>query len=252
MAEKPPELEFHESISDIYEIAAGLPDAVRDKLLAAAGKVEHAFAEAREEKRQLKTLALTDPLTRLPNRAGMMYDLNGRLESMKRYGDMALTVVMVDLDWFKAVNDKCGHVAGDDALRQVGKRLQEAFRGTDTVCRYGGDEMMLLLAHGKDEILDENRVRQKIRQALNGPPPLVFWDKDSTPHPVGASIGFSHLQGESICAEDDLIQLAETMIEEADANMYLDKAQKDARYKVAVANALNVAQNPQKPSVPQA
>ena len=85
-----------------------------------------------------------DPVTGLSNRTG----LNAMAEQFQRRGENGLprTVVLLDLDNFKAVNDRRGHDAGDEVLRQVGDALREHLRPTDIMTRLGGDEFVLLLS----------------------------------------------------------------------------------------------------------
>jgi diguanylate cyclase (GGDEF)-like protein/PAS domain S-box-containing protein len=119
--------------------------------------------------------ATHDFLTRLPNRSGFAEALELMTEQVTAAGRIA-ALFFIDLDGFKDVNDKYGHLVGDTLLQLVATRLRNAIRGTDLLARYGGDEFVLLLdlARGEDATLvgdklirvigdpyavDENRVR---------------------------------------------------------------------------------------------
>jgi diguanylate cyclase (GGDEF)-like protein/PAS domain S-box-containing protein len=95
--------------------------------------------------KRLEFLAIHDPLTDLPNRTLFDDRLNLALSNARRRNHM-LAVFMLDLDYFKKVNDSYGHAAGDELLKHVGGRLSRGIRETDTVARLGGDEFMVLLS----------------------------------------------------------------------------------------------------------
>jgi len=93
---------------------------------------------------ELKKLAITDPLTSLPNRRALDEILQREIERSKRY-NRPLSVMVIDLDNFKMVNDTFGHSFGDEVLKTVGKILRESCRKVDIVGRYGGDEFIIIL-----------------------------------------------------------------------------------------------------------
>lgn len=97
----------------------------------------------RRENRVLKSLSRTDPLTGLANRAGLMAVVEADLERARRFG-RPLSIVMLDLDHFKRVNDAHGHLVGDQVLIQFAGLLRDEARQVDTVCRWGGEEFLLL------------------------------------------------------------------------------------------------------------
>ncbi len=94
---------------------------------------------------KLLDLAVTDPLTGLYNRRKFEETLHQEVSRALRYGFVSLAVI--DLDYFKSVNDQYGHQAGDDALKAVAKVLQASCRTTDTCARLGGDEFAIILPH---------------------------------------------------------------------------------------------------------
>ncbi len=98
----------------------------------------------RRRRQRAQKFALTDPLTRLFNRRMGLHALEQEISRTER--DQApLTVLMCDLDHFKRLNDKLGHVKGDAALRETADVLRHAVRKADTVCRYGGEEFLVVL-----------------------------------------------------------------------------------------------------------
>lgn len=116
---------------------------------------------------ELRHMAQHDALTHLPNRALFADRLNHELSRAKRHGGR-FAIIFLDLDHFKSVNDKYGHSAGDQLLRQVADRLKSAVRKADTVARIGGDEFVLLMAElsEKESVLG---LAEKIQDALREP-----------------------------------------------------------------------------------
>lgn len=108
-------------------------------------RVERTYSTHLEELSQrLRTLAYHDALTGLYNRGYFHEQLSYEVERAQRYGH-PVSVILLDLDNFKAVNDGCGHIAGDQLLSLVGQLMGAQVRGTDVAARYGGDEFALIL-----------------------------------------------------------------------------------------------------------
>jgi diguanylate cyclase (GGDEF)-like protein/PAS domain S-box-containing protein len=106
--------------------------------------VFHGVGAARAMSDRMSHLAQHDPLTGLPNRL-LLHDRLSRAIASARRRASALAVLYLDVDRFKRVNDCLGHAAGDELLRSIADRLTVRVRDSDTVCRYGGDEFVVLL-----------------------------------------------------------------------------------------------------------
>lgn len=158
---------------------------------------------------ELEHRATHDALTGLANRQLLDDQLSLALAQAERH-ERSLAVVFVDLDGFKAVNDRLGHAAGDELLRTVAKRLTGSVRDGDTVARTGGDEFVLVLT---DQTTTSQlaSVLERLRISL------------SSPYPVGGgSVPMSCSIGASLYPRHGTT--AEVLIHEADRAMYLVKS----------------------------
>lgn len=119
-----------------------------------ASIVSHAIAKVEAEKK-INFMAYYDALTHLPNRAYFTRDLHRKIERLQG-ADTLMGILLMDLDEFKSINDTMGHDSGDQMLLEVAKRLLQAVGDSDTVCRFGGDEFLVLLPHRKvpEEIVE--------------------------------------------------------------------------------------------------
>ena len=115
--------------------------------------------------RELFEQSRQDPLTALGNRLRMREDLESAEANFERYGT-PYAIALCDVDRFKAYNDRCGHLAGDEVLRRVAKALAEGSRKGDAVYRYGGEEMLVLLpgAQGEMAFAAGKRLREAVEQ----------------------------------------------------------------------------------------
>lgn len=154
--------------ADLVEgLAAGADDFVtkpvdRAVLLARIG----AGSRIIRMERQLRDISYHDPLTGLLNRRTLHDRFADEWERARRYNH-PLSCVMVDLDFFKRVNDTYGHAAGDDVLVAVGSLMKSLCRKSDLLCRYGGEEFCALLTHTTERAAAEwaERIRVAISQA---------------------------------------------------------------------------------------
>ena len=130
----------------------------------------HAHAEAEITAQTLKEVARaaeTDALTELPNRTLLKDRLSQVIANAKRHQGR-FAILYVDLDRFKQINDQYGHATGDLVLKRAAECMQAAVRGSDTVCRQGGDEFLILLAE-ISRLVDVVRVADKVLAALEVP-----------------------------------------------------------------------------------
>ena len=116
---------------------------------------------------QSMELAVTDQLTGLHNRRYMRVQLESLMKRSNMGGD-PVSVLLCDIDHFKKVNDIHGHAAGDDVLREFGRRLRENIRPTDLACRYGGEEFVVIMPDTNQELAQAagERLRQIIAADL--------------------------------------------------------------------------------------
>lgn len=115
-----------------------------------------------DELDQVRVLSLTDELTQLPNRRAFLRRIKDEMDRAQR-DKTFLTVAMIDLDYFKTVNDKYGHSVGDEMLRVYAKDILSIFRRYDMVSRYGGEEFAVLLPNTDKEGAERafNKVQSK-------------------------------------------------------------------------------------------
>lgn len=161
-----------------------------------------------EAERRLAFLAYHDTLTQLPNRA-LFRDRLEQTVSQARRGGYGASVIFIDLDRFKPINDVLGHDAGDAVLKEVARRLQNNIRDVDTAARIGGDEFVIL-APGlatKDHLLAFGR---KIVDQLAAP--ILYADRKLS---VGCSIGCATFPNDG--------ETSDTLIQHADMAMYRAK-----------------------------
>ncbi len=118
---------------------------------------------------QLSFDALHDSLTNLPNRALFFQRLEHALDNIKSHPNMKYSVLFMDIDQFKVINDSLGHGMGDQLLIVIAQRLTRCLRETDTVARLGGDEFVFLLENTSDEhIIDfiVNRINEEVQKVI--------------------------------------------------------------------------------------
>ena len=168
------------------------------------------------DNRRLLALATTDPLTRVLNRRALADRLAIEMDRARRYAS-ELAVLLIDLDYFKRINDTAGHLAGDEVLRQLAARIQEAVRTVDIVARYGGEEFVVILPetspNGAMTFADRLRMGIETREFAVGEGVIR----------LTVSIGVSTFPAANVASADDLFA-------RADAAMY--RAKQDGRNQV--------------------
>ena len=188
----------------------------RDEIGELAESFNHMLDGIVSREKEILRLAYEDGLSGLPNRA-MFYEQLGQAVRIARRGGGNISVMLLDMDRFKAINDTLGHTVGDQALREVGARVRAALRDSDVVARLGGDEFGVLLATGDKEHAPLV-VAEKIQRALEQP--LVVGGQTMD---VAASIGIARFPEHG---ED-----ADALLRAADVAMYEAKRTK-TRYAV--------------------
>ena len=121
--------------------------AMQEKVAAMETQAEQVKEELREQRQR----AMTDVLTQLPNREAWQERLDLEFQRWRRYQN-PLSLAVLDIDFFKRVNDSYGHKAGDRVLQLVAKALRERLRQTDFIARFGGEEFVLLFAETEAEV----------------------------------------------------------------------------------------------------
>jgi diguanylate cyclase (GGDEF)-like protein/PAS domain S-box-containing protein len=175
-----------------------------DCLLVAAANID----DRKRLQEDMRRRAMHDPLTTLPNRAMFVESLERAVGRAKRR-NTRFSVLFVDLDRFKEVNDTLGHAAGDELLQTMSERLVQAVRQTDLVARMGGDEFVVLIEEhrGPEEVMI---VAQKILTMLDRPV-VIEWKEVS----ISGSVGIASFP------EDG--DTAEALVKNADTAMYQAK-----------------------------
>jgi len=186
------------------------------------------ITEQKLTEEKLLRSALHDPLTDLPNRALFLDHLNLAIERSRRRRTQSFALLFLDLDGFKGINDRLGHLSGDDLLIEVAGRLKACLRASDTCARLGGDEFTIVL----DDLNDREEsilIVQRIQNALGRP----FLLNANEVH-VTASIGIAFGRHD---------QSAEAILQDADTAMYRAKSAGKAQYKVFDNDELGASEN---------
>ncbi|CAI7979090.1 Diguanylate cyclase [Frankia sp. Hr75.2] len=171
--------------------------------------------EVRIRERQLHNQAFHDPLTGLANRALFTRRLHRALDTDTDTADM-VSVLFMDLDSFKQVNDTFGHAAGDELLKISAERLRTETRAADTVARLGGDEFAIILDGGDPD--DPRRIGERLVTAIQTPCLLA-----GQPYTPRASLGLVTLDSAARPATPD------TLLHQADQAMYAAKREQGGR-----------------------
>ena len=173
-------------------------------------KLRDAFRDLADRVADTWRLATVDPLTGIANRQAVLARLDEELDRANRY-HRQLSVVIIDLDHFKRLNDAHGHAAGDAVLRHVGQRLAASVRAVDIAGRYGGEEFLVVLPEtGPDAAAS---LAEKLRRAVGGSEVRL---PDGELVSVTLSAGVAGGQG-------DLLRL-DALVRDADAALYSAKA----------------------------
>ncbi|MCA9264204.1 MAG: diguanylate cyclase [Planctomycetales bacterium] len=186
-----------------FEDVTGL-EQKKEELRQMVSRLHTSSEQIKKQNHELQFLATRDPLTGCYNRRSFLKQLETHWNSAHRYGN-SLAAIMVDVDHFKSVNDNYGHSVGDEVLQRVATALLEAARESDIVCRFGGEEFVVLLPQTN---MDEaEQAAERFRLTIEGLPfPQLS---------VTASLGVS-----SLCSRP---RDPQDLLDQADKCLYVAK-----------------------------
>ncbi|TYP78093.1 sensor domain-containing diguanylate cyclase [Paenibacillus methanolicus] len=184
-----------------------------------------AMEEMRKNNTQLIREASTDPLTELKNRRTMTDIMEGWFEARLRF-----SIVILDIDHFKSVNDTFGHPTGDEVLKSLAHVLSQSVRRSDICCRYGGEEFVLLFPglHANEAFAQAERIRRKVERMAT---------------PIGRNVTISMGIAEYPCHAESM----EALIDAADRAMYA--AKQNGRNRTVVAISKEAAETVTQPEI---
>jgi diguanylate cyclase (GGDEF)-like protein len=186
--------------------------AIVAKMVAAAADAERKLAAQARRIAELEALSYTDELTGLYNRRGMTEAIGRALSAAQRHNETG-GLAYLDLDGFKAINDKYGHEAGDAMLRAAAEIIRSQVRTTDTAARLGGDEFAILFAKGEPSALRAKAERVRII-LMN-----TSVDLGAAKVTIRASLGFAQYRPG---------MTRDRLVAAADSTMYADKRARKA------------------------
>ncbi|HVN24368.1 MAG TPA: GGDEF domain-containing protein [Syntrophorhabdales bacterium] len=165
-------------------------------------------AKLKKENNHLRSLTLTDALTGLYNTRFFTMQLEIEIARTRRTGQPS-SMMMIDLDNFKLLNDTMGHVHGNRFLLKTASTLREQLRPTDIVCRYGGDEFAVIMP--ATDIYDAARIATRLQQAIASIPLKKLL-------PVSASIGVAEYSAASKGGSEEFVHQADMALYKAKKN----------------------------------
>ncbi|MFQ5877376.1 MAG: diguanylate cyclase [Acidobacteriota bacterium] len=179
-------------------------------------EVFRALARANEELRRanqrMSRLVLVDAKTQLHNYRYFMEHLEDEMKRSQRYG-VPLTLLMLDIDHFKSVNDRHGHVVGDDVLKEFGQIMRRTARETDSIARYGGEEFTILMTH--TTAAQGRRLADRVRRATEA---HRFADGQSR-----RTVAITVSVGVATYPTNDRVRLPQELVKAADDALYAAK-----------------------------
>jgi diguanylate cyclase (GGDEF)-like protein len=157
---------------------------------------------------KVRRMSITDPLTGLANRQHFHDELEREFARARRYS-IPFSLLMIDIDHFKVLNDSYGHQQGDLVLRELAAMLERQVRGGDLVARYGGEEFAVVLPQARPP--EARAIAERVRQELEG------FSFPGLPHPISVtvSIGVASFPSPLVAAPDDLVRRADVFLYQA-------------------------------------
>lgn len=178
----------------------------------AAVRRSQVLESTRADNQRLEALATTDPLTRLLNRRALHERLAAEVQRADRYGAV-LTLMLIDVDHFKQVNDTHGHLVGDAVLAQLAGVIQASLRTVDVAARYGGEEFIVILP---ETPLDGGVIiAERLRERMAG---HEFFGLHGLPLQLTVSVGVAVYPGHDVHSTDALIARADAALYRAKAD----------------------------------
>jgi diguanylate cyclase (GGDEF)-like protein len=208
--------EHHQPCAEEVQLLQALADSTSIAIenvqlyLSLERRVEERTRELQQAYDRIHDLSMTDELTGLCNRRGFYLLAERMLSHVARYGG-GCTVMFMDLDGLKQINDRLGHEAGDEMIRQAAEALRQTLREADVAARMGGDEFCVVMLGSAGESL-----QQRLHQAID-----AFNASAAQPFALSASVGCATL---AECAEASL----DSLLALADERMYEDKRRRRA------------------------
>jgi diguanylate cyclase (GGDEF)-like protein len=208
------ELPRRDAKSSSLLLAAGRRSQVRDE----RARLRQVAGELADANRRLESASLTDFLTELPNRRFFMQQMEQHWAASVRRR-RRLACLLIDVDHFKAINDRYGHAVGDLVLKELAATLRQNKRHEDIICRYGGEEFAVLLPESDEEVA--HLVAERFRAAAEGE---IVQQVAVLNEPVTVSIGLAFRSPQTPGAAD--------LLEAADQALY--RAKREGRNRVCV------------------
>ncbi len=193
--------------SDVVELQLML-DREHELVRVTAGALVEANRQLAEQGREMATLATTDHLTRLRNRRYFTQQLEKVIKG-SRTADHGFSIIMLDVDGFKSINDRFGHELGDLALQKLSEIFLKGVRESDVVARWGGEEFALLLPGSTDG--DAHRIAEKLRGMVEANP----WRELHPDLHLTISAGVIHSRDFPSSGAEDLMREADRLMYDA-------------------------------------
>ncbi len=169
-------------------------------------------AQLKEEMKRLSELVSSDPLTELFNYRHFSHTLDQEIERSQRTLQPT-SLIMLDVDHFKSVNDQWGHEVGNQALKLIAQCICKTIRRIDVACRYGGEEFAVILP--SSDIHTSILVAERIRQTIENTPLIINSDNTETTIQLTISGGLSMYNGSKSLTPNALVEAADEQLYQA-------------------------------------
>ena len=201
-------------IPDLPQETQELNERLLTRAYAMVAEAERLIAQQRQRIKTLETLSFSDELTGVLNRRGFEMAMAREMSFAQRDPGATGTVIMIDLDGFKQVNDRFGHAAGDAYLQAVARCLTTSLREGDTIARIGGDEFAVILPRSRPIAGQRRAVQLQAQLAATS----LNWNGLALP--LRASIGAAPYEGGDRTTD---------VLKRADARLYANKTARKAK-----------------------